>query len=148
MNEEVGRMPKSNWPSGLKKTRQRERVMEALRAADNPLSALEIALVIERAGETAWLSTVYRALESFVSHGVAVRIAVTGSDVSLYELRHPHHRHYAVCVDCRRIIAMSQCPVEDAMPAPPEEGFTIIGHNLEVLGRCKDCSAAGGKAPG
>jgi len=132
-----------DWPSGLKKTRQRERVLAVLAAADGPLGAPEIALEIGEGGGTAWLSTVYRALESFVEHGVAVRIAVTGSDRALYELKRPQHKHYAVCVDCRRIIPMSDCPVEHLAPALPEEGFAVTGHNLEVFGHCRDCQKRG-----
>ena len=132
-------MSGQEWPRGLKRTRQRERVLEVLSGADQPMSALDIAQAVERGGGTAWLSTVYRVLESFVERGVAVRIAVTGSDMALYELKIPQHVHYAVCVDCHRIIPLLQCPVEHLAPTLPEDGFAVTGHNLEVFGHCRDC---------
>ena len=130
---------KRNWPDGLKRTRQRERVLEVLAAAEAPLGALDIALKIENEGGGAWLSTVYRALESFAEHHMVVKIAVTGSDVALFELSRAGHRHYAVCVDCHRIIPMSGCPVGHFQPELTEDGFTVTGHNLEVFGHCKNC---------
>ena len=133
------------WPDGLKRTKQRERVAEVLLTAGQPLSAQDIARRIDNEGGGAWLSTVYRALESFVEHRVAVRIAVTGSDVSLYELKRAGHRHYAVCVDCHRIIPMSGCPVGQFKPELTEDGFTVTGHNLEVFGHCKNCLKDSGK---
>ncbi len=132
-----------DWPRGLKRTRQRERVLEVLAAAQAPVSAMDIALKIESEGGGAWLSTVYRALENFVEKGVAAKIDLSGSDVALYELRHPGHKHYAVCVDCHRIIPMSSCPVGHFQPDLPEDGFTVTGHNLEIFGHCKNCQKRG-----
>ncbi len=137
-------MTEEKWPEGLKRTRQRERVLEVLEAADQPMNAQDIALKIENEGGGAWLSTVYRALESFVEHHMAVKIAVTGSDTALYEVSHAGHRHYAVCVDCHRIIPMSGCPMGHFEPDLPEDGFTVTGHNLEVFGHCKNCRKNGG----
>ena len=115
-------------------------MLEVLAATETPLSALDIAARIEKeGGGSAWLSTVYRALESFVEHRVAVRIAVMGSDVALYELRTNGHHHYAVCVDCHRIIPLKSCPVGHFVPELPEDGFAVTGHNLEVFGHCKNC---------
>jgi len=133
------------WPGGLKRTKQRERVLEVLMGANQPLSAQEIARKIEGEGGGAWLSTVYRALESFAEHKLAVRVQVAGSDVALYELSRAGHRHYAVCVDCHRIIPMSGCPVGPLKPELAEDGFTVTGHNLEVYGHCRDCLKKSGK---
>jgi Fur family ferric uptake transcriptional regulator len=132
-------MQRTDWPEGLKRTKQRERVMEALKAAERPVSAMDIAVKIESEGGGAWLSTVYRALESFVEHGIVNRIAVTVSDMALYEPTRAGHHHYAVCVDCHRIIPIEKCPVGHFQPELPEDGFTVTGHNLEVFGHCKDC---------
>jgi Fur family ferric uptake transcriptional regulator len=132
-------MQESKWPEGLKRTKQRERVMEALLAAGRPVSAMDIAMKIESEGGGAWLSTVYRALECFVEHGMVSRVAVTGSDMALYEPTRAGHHHYAVCVDCHRIIPIAKCPVGHFQPELPEDGFTVTGHNLEVFGHCKDC---------
>lgn len=138
-------LSEQDWPCGLKRTKQRERVLEALSAAETPLSAMDIALRIESEGGGAWLSTVYRTLETFVEHQLVVKIAVTGSDMALYELSSAGHRHYAVCVDCHRIIPISNCPVSHFQPQLSEDGFTVTGHNLEVFGHCKNCRKDGGQ---
>jgi Fur family ferric uptake transcriptional regulator len=74
-----------------------------------------------------------------VEHRVVVKIDISGSDVALYEPRRPGHKHYAVCVDCHRIIPLSSCPVGHFQPDLPEDGFTVTGHNLEVFGHCRNC---------
>jgi Fur family ferric uptake transcriptional regulator len=138
-------MPKaSEWPAGLKRTKPRRRVLEVLKSAEQPLSAMDIAIEIEKSGGGASLSTVYRVLESFEAHRIAVKIAVMNSDTALYELDRRQHRHYAVCVDCRRIIPMDDCPVARFAPQLAEDGFVITGHNLEVFGHCKNCTGRPG----
>lgn len=131
----------TEWPQGLKRTRQREGVLAVLRNAQTPLSAADILTLIEKDGEAAWLSTVYRILELFVQKGVAVKANVSGSDMAVYELNRYCHKHYAVCVSCHKIIPMDNCPLEKFIPRLQEEDFRVLGHNLEIFGYCRDCAA-------
>ena len=127
------------WPAGIKRTRQRESVLSILENTDRPLSAVEICAQIEGNGDVAWLSTVYRVLDHFVQKGVVIKINVMNNEMALYELNHSEHKHYAVCLNCHKIIAMENCPMETFSPKIEEEDFQIMGHNLEVFGLCKDC---------
>lgn len=129
-----------NWPLGLKKTKPRESVLSVMEEAQKPLSAMEICAEIEKLGESAWLSTVYRILELFVNKGVAVKITVMNSDVALYELNRFQHKHYAVCISCHKIIAMENCPMEKFIPKIQDKNFRVMGHNLEVYGYCDSCA--------
>ncbi len=133
------------WPAGLKRTRQREMVLEVLREAEKPMSAVDISGAIEKKGTPAWLSTVYRVLDSFERAGVAVKVAVMNSDMTLYELNRHQHKHYAVCVDCHKVIQMRNCPIDLFVPELEDSEFQITGHNLEIFGHCGAC--AGGTAP-
>ncbi len=125
------------WPEGVKRTRQREGVLEVLSHAEKPLSAMEICGRIE--GGSAWLSTVYRILELFEAKGIVNKISVLGSDMAAYELAGSTHKHYAVCLGCRKIVSMGECPVDHLSPNIGEPGFHVTGHNLEVYGYCKNC---------
>ncbi len=125
------------WPEGIKRTRQREAVMEVLYHAEKPLSAMEICGRIE--GGAAWLSTVYRTLELFEAKGILHKLSVHNSDMAAYELAQSQHRHYAICLGCHRIVSMAECPMEKLAPEVGETGFHVTGHNLEVYGYCKDC---------
>lgn len=130
----------NNWPSGLKRTKPRERVLSVLEQAQKPLSAMEICSGIEKGGESAWLSTVYRILELFVKKGMVVKVAIMNNEMALYELNRFQHKHYAVCMGCQKIISMDNCPMEKFVPKIQDKDFRVIGHNLEVYGYCKNCS--------
>ncbi|MPN45848.1 hypothetical protein SDC9_193423 [bioreactor metagenome] len=60
-------------------------------------------------------------------------------EMAVYEINHPKHKHYAVCINCHKIIKMDNCPMENFTPELEENGFRVVGHNLEIYGYCKDC---------
>lgn len=131
------------WPVGIKRTRPRERVLAILEKAQKPMSAQQICAEIEKSGEGAWLSTVYRALEVFEKKGVVVKLAIHGGETALYELNRFEHKHYAVCLACHQIIAMDNCPMERFLPDIRDAGFRVLGHNLEIYGYCNECDPRG-----
>ena len=118
------------WPDGIKKTRARLSVLSVLDRADKPLSTVEILQLIEQSGETAWLSTIYRTLVFFEQKGVLIKTFVAGSDLALYEINRHDHRHYAVCVKCRKILPLGDCPLTSSEPVVDEPGFIVTGHHL------------------
>ncbi|MDR1650507.1 MAG: transcriptional repressor [Synergistaceae bacterium] len=137
---------RGGWPEGIKRTKQRRSVLDILERSENPLGAADICSMIERGGGTAWLSTVYRILELFVKKGVAVKTSVMNSEMALYELNRFKHKHYAVCMSCRRIIPMDNCPMESFIPVLEDANFRMLGHNLEIFGYCGDCDPLSGRA--
>ncbi|HWR19983.1 MAG TPA: Fur family transcriptional regulator [Clostridia bacterium] len=131
---------KITWPKGLKKTKAREQVLALLEKEKRPVSALEISAKLEGGENPVWLSTVYRVLEQFVKSGVITKLSVMNSDTAVYELNRFHHKHYAVCMSCRKITPMENCPMEAFIPRVKDDGFQVVGHNVEVYGYCKDCA--------
>jgi len=129
------------WPANVKRTKQRESVFAVLQNAEKPLSAMEICAAIDKLdGDVhAWLSTVYRVLELFVEKDFVIKTSLMNSDMALYELNRFQHKHYAVCVNCHKIIALDNCPMEHFTPQLEEGAFQVIGHKLEVFGYCKVC---------
>lgn len=132
----------NNWPAGVKRTKQRESVLSILENSDSPISATEICAIMEKGGNTAaWMSTIYRILELFVRKGVVIKANIMNNESALYELNRFKHKHYAVCMNCHKIIIMDNCPMEKVIPTLEEEDFYVVGHNLEVFGFCKDCGS-------
>jgi Fur family ferric uptake transcriptional regulator len=131
----------TNWPVGVKKTRQRQAVLAVLRQAENPVSAAVIRAVAAREGQKITLSTVYRILEYMKKKGVVGRADVRQSGRALYELNRFRHKHYAVCVVCHRIIKMDNCPMENFIPHVAEKDFRVTGHSVELYGYCRDCDS-------
>ncbi|SHI23374.1 Fur family transcriptional regulator, ferric uptake regulator [Sporobacter termitidis DSM 10068] len=131
-------MPEIVWPEGLKKTKQRDAVVKILESAEAPLSAPDIYAQIEKDGQAVWLSTVYRILELFTEKGLVTKTPVLDGDMAYYELRRHDHRHYAVCVDCHKIVPIQDCPMTGFEPKISDD-FRVLGHRIEMYGYCKDC---------
>lgn len=133
---------KNTWPAGIKRTRQRESVLSILENSEKPLSAADIYSEMEKNGETAWMSTVYRVLELFVKHDMVIKTNVMNHEMAVYELNRFEHKHYAVCINCHKMISMDNCPMDKFIPELEDDGFRVMGHNLEIFGYCKDCKTA------
>lgn len=127
------------WPKGLKMTRQRESIIAILENSEKPLSASDICSKMEADGGTAWMSTVYRALELFEKNNMVIKTNVMNNEMAVYELNRFQHKHYAVCLNCHKIISMNNCPMDKFIPNLEDEDFSVVGHNLEIFGYCKDC---------
>jgi Fur family transcriptional regulator, ferric uptake regulator len=127
------------WPEGIKKTKQRGYVMSVLEQAASPLSAAAIYAQIEKGGSLVWLSTVYRILELFVNKGMVIKTTVMDNDMAIYELNRNKHQHYAVCVNCHKVVAMANCPMEEFIPRFADNDFRVLGHKVEMYGYCKEC---------
>jgi Fur family ferric uptake transcriptional regulator len=132
-------MTDSLWPAGIKRTKQREAVLEVLARAETPLSAMDIFAQTEKGETPLWLSTVYRILELFTEKGVVLKTSVLDGDMAYYELKRQEHHHYAVCVDCHKIVALNNCPMAEFKPKLADGGFRVLGHRVEMFGYCKDC---------
>jgi Fur family ferric uptake transcriptional regulator len=132
---------KIKWPVGVKKTRQRQSVLAVLENSPNPLNAEDILSLAKKNEGSIWLSTVYRILDLFVKKGIVTRASVLDNDYAMYEINRYQHRHYAVCMGCRKVIQMDNCPMEKFTPRLDEGDFKVTGHKVEIYGYCKDCNA-------
>lgn len=132
-------MTEAVWPAGVKRTKQRESVLDILENAAEPLSAMDIYARLEKDRVPIWLSTVYRVLELFTEKGIVVRTTVPGSDMAYYERNRHGHHHYAVCVDCHKIVAIDNCPMTDFKPRLSDDEFRVLGHRVEMYGYCRAC---------
>ena len=117
--------------AGLKRTRQREAVLAALSDADKPLTAEEI---YEQSGNMA-LSTIYRTIERLREKGIITSTTIPSSDGVFYELTGNEHRHYAICLSCRRMKYIDICPLHETQL----DDFTVTSHKLELYGYCGKC---------
>jgi Fur family transcriptional regulator, ferric uptake regulator len=130
--------------AGQRITRQRVAVVEALAAADHPLSADQIT----RASKLAQ-STVYRILAELCDSGVAARVSGP-SRTDRYELSERltrRHHHHLVCAGCGAVSDFDPSPtLEAAIHAElaavrNTDGFAPSSHVFDVHGRCANCPA-------
>ncbi len=126
--------------SGLKKTKHRTEILEILDRSDQPIPAEDVYLDLKERGVTVNLSTVYRTLETLSDRGLATKVKISGEKRALYELNRMVHKHYLVCLECKKMMAIESCPLEGYEKKLAEKtDYLISGHRLDIYGYCPQC---------
>lgn len=127
-----------NLPRKFRLTRQRQVILEELKAVRTHPTADEIHQMVRRRLPRVSLGTIYRNLEMLVECGMIQKLELAGSQ-GRFDGNAENHYHIR-CVHCGQ--------VRDLMDAPVavEEGdfrtatdFEILGHRLEFVGLCPAC---------
>jgi Fur family ferric uptake transcriptional regulator len=124
----------------LKVTKGRKAILDILIMSHQPMAAEQIYLALIEEQLAINLSTVYRTLESLVSKDLVTKISIMNDDRMLFEYNQLGHRHYLICVNCKKIITVQNCPLgsyEETLER--ETHFNIIGHKLYLYGYCQEC---------
>ena len=125
---------------GLKNTRRRNDVLRILDGKDSPITAEQVFIDLKEKNVPISLSTVYRILDVLVSKEIVKKISSAEADSALFELNRSIHRHYLVCLGCRKMIPVEHCPLSGLeQQMEKETGFSVTGHSLELYGYCSDC---------
>ena len=117
---------------GIKRTAHREEILDILEERRIPMTAEDIF----KAAKNTSLATVYRTIETFCQNGLLTKISVGDDEKKYYELTSNKHRHYAVCLKCKKLKYIDVCPVHSITL----DNFRVTGHRLELYGYCKNCS--------
>jgi Fur family transcriptional regulator, ferric uptake regulator len=130
---------------GLRMTRQRRAVVDAIAAAPSSLSALQVYDAARGGCPELGLTTVYRTLEVLADIGALRR--VHGPDhCESFVPASAAHGHTVVCSGCGRVTEFTACDMQGvAEAASRETGYRITGHFLQLTGLCAGC--AGSRAP-
>lgn len=129
---------------GLKNTRRRNELLGILERGDRPMAAEEMYTALRAGGVAIHLSTVYRTLDILAGKDLIRKLSLPGDGRALYERAGTGHRHYLVCLDCKKILPVGRCPLEDYEKTLEEEThFAISGHQLDVYGYCPECAGRG-----
>ena len=126
--------------NGQRFTEQRAAVYRFLHATDGHPTADEVFTAVRAQIADISLATVYKALETLVSCGLAKKLPY-GDDSSRYDARMDDHFH-ARCLACGKVRDVGGGAVPSSLPLiEPAEGFRIEGYHLEVVGYCADCAS-------
>lgn len=128
---------------GLRITAARRLVLEALFAADGPVSAERIAEGVAGRVPRSDLASVYRNLETLEGTGL-VRHVHLGHGPGLYALAGVV-REYIVCESCDRVRAVDSTELDDVRAEIRERfGFHTRFSHFPIVGLCPDCWAESG----
>jgi len=133
---------------GLRRTIQREAIIEAAFGTTDHFSAEELLVKARKIEKSVSRATVYRTLPLLVESGM-LRELDLGSDVKLYDpnfVEHPTHNHL-ICVDCNKIIEfedpnmelLENCITRRLGFSPASKAVKIEGHcdELKMKGSCR-----------
>lgn len=126
---------------GLRHTRSRVALLEALIAEHGPFSVDELLKLPSLKGLDR--VTVYRCMSAFEAAGLVSRCEF-GDGSSRYEfVAGGHHHHHVVCKRCRRTESLPEsvdaCVPKALLSRVVDLGFAEVSHTLEFFGVCRDC---------
>lgn len=124
----------------LRKTVQREKIIELFLATEHHLSAEELYRIVKEKYPSIGWATVYRTLKHLCEAGIATQVEF-GDGITRYEHKygHPHHDHL-VCVRCGKLIETTNQEIEKLQEEiAKKHKFKTLHHRLEIFGFCYDC---------
>lgn len=124
---------------GLRPTRQRTAVIEAMASVEDFRSAQEIHVLLESRRAQVGLATVYRTLQLLSEAGAVDLLRAEDGELT-YRRCSSHHHHHLVCRSCGATIEVEGPAVERwTRHVSEEHGFVDVSHTLEIFGTCADC---------
>jgi Fur family ferric uptake transcriptional regulator len=126
--------------AGLKRTAQRELILEVFLRTEEHLSSEDLYRLVQREDPAIGQTTVYRTLKLLTDAGLAREVRF-GDGRTRYEhnYKHPHHDHM-ICTECGKTIEFFSADLEklqDKIAA--RHKFEITNHTLRMFGHCADC---------
>lgn len=128
---------------GLKRTAQRDLILDIFLRTEEHLSSEDLYRLVQKEDPSVGQTTVYRTLKLLSEAGLAREVRF-GDNRTHYEhnYKHQHHDHM-ICSKCGRIIEFFSAELEgiqDAMAA--KHRFQITQHLLRIIGICAECRRA------
>ena len=131
---------------GLRLTRQRRAVVDAVAGASSSVSPLQVFDAARVTCPELGLTTVYRTLEVLSEIGALRR--VHGPDhCEAFAPVGATHGHTVVCSRCGRVMEFTDCDMQGVVDAAARQtGFRITEHFLQLSGECPACGARPSRA--
>jgi len=127
--------------TGRRMTRTRKAVLSLLEGTQQPLSASEIFLQLQKEQVAIDLVTVYRTVNVLKELGLVVQLDLHQEGQSRYELKEGRkHHHHIRCQLCGKIVDLLLCPLKKLTKLIEERTqFVVEDHTLEFSGFCPKC---------
>src|SRR5437764_13565047 len=126
--------------AGLKRTAQRDLILDVFLRTEEHLSSEDLYRLVQQEDPDIGQTTVYRTLKLLTDAGLAREVRF-GDGRTRYEhnYKHPHHDHL-ICTECGMTIEFYSAELEaiqDSIVAEYE--FTPTQHSLRIFGVCAQC---------
>lgn len=89
-------------------------------------------------------ASVYRVVSLFEQLGIVQRLQIGWKYKLELSDTFSHHHHHLTCLKCGRIIDFDEAPAleKDLYHIAKNNNFQIRGHQLEIQGLCRNCTAS------
>lgn len=125
----------------LKRSGQREAILDAFLRSERHLSVDDLLQIVQRRRPDVGRTTVYRTLKLLEAAGLAQPLELQGQTRFEREYKREHHDHL-ICKQCNAIIEFSSPEIERLQDQIAERfGFVIQGHRHHIFGLCRECTA-------
>ncbi len=127
---------------GQKMTKSREAVLRAFLSIEDHVSAEELLDAARHVDPSIGQATVFRTIKLLAEAGLA-REACKDEGARHFEhaYGHSHHDHM-ICEDCGAVTEFVSPDIERLQAEVSSRfGFELLGHRLELYGRCAACGA-------
>ena len=142
--------------SGLRRTAQRELILQVFLKTEEHLSSEDLYWLVQKKDANVGHTTVYRTLKLLTEAGLAREVRL-GDGRTYYEhhFDHEHHDHM-ICTECGSVIEFFSQEIEELQDEMAAQfNFEPTHHSLRILGVCETCrrkekdlrSAASGAQP-
>lgn len=127
--------------SGQRYTEQRAAVYRFLLGTKAHPTADDVFTTVRHEIPDISLATVYKALETLVGCGLAVKLTY-GDGSARYDARTDPHPH-ARCLTCGAVLDVpGRLDTAALSELGPPAGFSVAGYRLELVGHCATCSVS------
>jgi Fur family ferric uptake transcriptional regulator len=129
----------------LKRSDQREAILDAFLASEEHLSVDDLLQLVQQRRHDVGRTTVYRTLKLLCEAGLASELQVGGETRFERDYNREHHDHL-ICEECGEIIEFQSPEIERLQEEIAKRlGFTIKRHRHQIFGTCQrdTCSGRG-----
>jgi Fe2+ or Zn2+ uptake regulation protein len=124
----------------FRQTEPRRVLLQEIKDLNSHPTADDIFDIVRKKVPRVSLGTIYRNLEVLCQQGFIQKIE-TGGSQRRFDGHTENHYHFR-CVTCGQIIDLTQKPLEEIERALTKiSPYEILGHRLELIGRCHSCSS-------
>lgn len=131
--------------AGFRQTRQRKALAEqvARMASSDTDFAIEDLWHDTRACDAGiGRATAFRTVEVLVELGLLDRVAFADGSERYHAVHPGAHHHHLTCERCHKIVEVDACLESTQLDeVARRSGFSLVGHRIEIFGRCPDCQA-------
>lgn len=140
MTEEQEVFLKHIQKKGLKRTAQRDLILDVFLKTEDHLSNEDLYQLVKKQDATVGQTTVYRTLKLLTEAGLAREVRFGDGRAHFeHNYKHQHHDHM-ICSECGKIIEFFSAELEaiqDEMAA--KHKFEVTQHLLRIIGVCAEC---------